>query len=145
MINIDCKSASPTEAAAWKKYIYNILGCCQTVHREMGPWLNEYIYQEALKIALEEKSIPFQKEYYFKVMFHGKPLEHKHYIDFLCMNDVAVECKAIKSLGVEQRQQLWNYMRLSKTPFGILYNFAPIKDQCEKYHLDIVTNVITVF
>ena len=36
-------------------------------------------------------------------------------------------------------------MRLSKTPFGILYNFAPIKDQCEKYHLDIATNVITAF
>ena len=120
MININNKGASSEVAAAWKKHIYDILGCCQAVHREMGPWLNEYIYQEALKIALEEKSIPFQKEYYFSVMFHGKPLEHKHYIDFLCMNDVAVECKAISSLGPEQRQQLWNYMRLSKTPFGIL-------------------------
>ena len=145
MINISNKSASAEVATEWKRHIYEILGCCQTVHREMGPWLNEYIYQEALKIALEERAIPFQKEYYFKVMFHGKPLEHKHYIDFLCLNDVAVECKAITSLGVEQRQQLWNYMRLSKTPFGILYNFAPVKDQCEKYHLDIATDSITAF
>ena len=145
MINIDNKGANPEIAAMWKNHVYNIIGCCQTVHREMGPWLNEYIYQEALKIALEEKSIPFRKEFYFMVTFHGKPLEHKHYIDFLCMNDVAVECKAITSLGVEQRQQLWNYMRLSQTPFGILYNFTPVKDQCEKYHLDTVTNVITAF
>ena len=32
-----------------KRYVYPILGCCQEVHREMGPWLNEYMYQDALK------------------------------------------------------------------------------------------------
>ncbi len=82
MINIDHKGVSPELATEWKRHIYDILGCCQAVHKEMGPW---------------------------------------------------------------QRQQLWNYMRLSKIPFGILYNFAPIKDQCEKYHLDTTTNIITAF
>jgi len=60
-------------------------------------------------------------------------------MDFLCKGKVAVECKAISSLGVEQRQQLWNYMRLTNTPIGILYNFAPVKDQCEKYYYDVAT------
>ncbi len=44
-----------------KSHVYDIVGCCQEVHKELGPWLNEYVYQEALKVALEEKQIPFEK------------------------------------------------------------------------------------
>ena len=128
-----------------KSHVYDILGCCQEVHRELGPWLNEYIYQDALKVSFEEKQIPFVKEYYFQVSFHGHSLSHKHYIDFLCKGDVALECKAVTSLGGEQRQQLWNYMRLTNTPIGILYNFAPVKDQCEKYYYDVSTKTIIAF
>ena len=98
-----------------KSHVYDIIGCCIDVHRELGPWLNEYIYQEALKVALEEKQIPYEKEFLFRVSYHGHPLDHKHYIDFLCKGNVVVECKAITAIGVEQRQQLWNYMRLTNT------------------------------
>lgn len=128
-----------------KSHVYDIVGCCQEVHKELGPWLNEYVYQEALKVALEEKQIPFEKEHYFLVSFHGQRLSHKHYMDFLCKGNVAVECKAIAVLGPEQRQQLWNYMRLTNTPVGVLFNFAPIKDQCEKYYYDVNTKNITAF
>ena len=129
----------------FKTHVYDIIGCCQEVHKELGPWLNEYVYQEALKVSFEEKHVPFEKEYYFQVFFHGRPLSHKHYMDFLFKGDVVVECKAISSIGVEQRQQLWNYMRLTNTPIGILYNFAPVKDQCEKYFYDVNTKTISVF
>lgn len=128
-----------------KSYVYDIIGCCLEVHKELGPWLNEYVYQEALKVAFEEKHIPYIKEYYFQVSYHGHPLDHKHYMDFLCRGDVVVECKAISSLGAEQRQQLWNYMRLTNSPIGILFNFAPVKDQCEKYYYDQNTKTITAF
>ena len=128
-----------------KEHIYDIIGCCQEVHRELGPWLNEYMYQEALKISLDEKHVPHVKEYCFQASYHGHSLSHKHYMDFLCKEDVIVECKAIASLGVEQRQQLWNYMRLTNTPIGILYNFAPAKDQCEKYYYDVSTKTISAF
>lgn len=128
-----------------KSHVYDIVGCCQDVHRDLGPWLNEYVYQEALKVSLEEKSIPFEKEHYFQVFHHGHPLSHKHYMGFLCKGNVAVECKAISTLGVEQRQQLWNYMRLTNTPIGVLFNFAPALDQCEKYYYDVETRSITAF
>lgn len=128
-----------------KSYVYDIIGCCLEVHKELGPWLNEYVYQEALKVAFEEKQISYVKEYYFQVSYHGHPLDHKHYMDFLCRGDVVVECKAISSLGAEQRQQLWNYMRLTNSPIGILFNFAPVKDQCEKYYYDLNTKTITAF
>ena len=128
-----------------KSHIYDIIGCCQEVHRELGSWLNEYMFQDALKVAFEEKQITHVKEHYFQVSFHGHPLAHRHFMDFLCKGNVAVECKAISSLGLEQRQQLWNYMRLTNTPIGILFNFAPVKDQCEKYYYDKLTKTITAF
>lgn len=56
-----------------KSYVYDILGCCQDVHRELGPGLNEYVYQEALKLSLEEKQIPHEKEYYFQVFLSWSP------------------------------------------------------------------------
>ena len=128
-----------------KSHVYDILGCCQEVHRELGPWLNEYVYQDALKVSLEEKHISFVKEYYFPIIYHGIPLSHKHYMDFLCKENVVLECKAIASIGTEQRQQLWNYMRLTNKPIGILYNFAPMRDQCEKYYYDVKSKTISAF
>jgi GxxExxY protein len=143
IVNISNKN--PEASAQLKSHVYDIIGCCQEVHRELGPWLNEYVYQEALKVAFEEKRIPFEKEFYFQVSYHGHPLAHRHYMDFLCKGDVVVECKAVASLGVEQRQQLWNYMRLTRKPIGVLINFAPVHDQCEHYYLDTSSNTIYMF
>ena len=131
--------------AKLKQYCYEINGACQDVHQELGPFLNEYIYQEALAVVLAEKEIPFKREYYFPVEFHGHTLQHKHYCDFLCKDDVIIECKAVETLGAPQRQQLWNYMRLTKIPVGILVNFAPIHDQCEHYYLDSSSNIMYMF
>ena len=102
-----------------KQKCYAINGCLTTVHSDLGAFLNEYIYQDALQILLDEKQIP-----------------HKHYLDFLIDESIIVECKAVEKLCIEHRQQLWNYMRLTGKKVGILYNFGPIKGQSEHYFLD---------
>ena len=135
----------PALVTKLKAHCYDLNGCCQTVHAELGPFLNEYIYQEALAIILNEKNIPFEKEYYFSVEYHGHAINHKHYVDFRVREEIFIECKAVVSLGPEQRQQLWNYMRLTKTRIGILYNFAPVRDQAEHYYLDTATDTMYIF
>lgn len=144
-IQIGKDHVEPPLLAKLKHYVYPILGCCQEVHREMGPWLNEYMYQDALKIALEDAGIPYKAEYVFHANFHGRVIPHEHRLDFLIDNHVIIECKAINEIGPEQRQQLWNYLRLTNYRIGILYNFAPAKDQCEKYYYDPDTKHITTF
>ena len=137
---------NPELCGKLRKYCYDLNGYCLQVHKEMGPFLNEYMYQEALAIILEENHVvPRTKEYYFSVEFHGKRINHKHYVDFFVRNKVFIECKAVDCLGPEQRQQLWNYMRLTKTRIGILWNFAPIKDQSEHYYLDTENDVMYMF
>ncbi|MBQ0089334.1 MAG: GxxExxY protein [Prevotellaceae bacterium] len=120
-----------------RQYCYPIVGCCQEVHKEMGPFLNEYMYQDALVFALEDAGFTndnLVKEYYFKTKYKDHEIKHTHKVDFLVNKKVFVECKAVESLNSECRQQLWNYMRLSGIKIGILYNFAPINDQCERYY-----------
>jgi len=135
----------PELAMQLKQRCYAINGCCAEVHRELGPFLNEYMYQDALQILMDEQQIPYQREFYFTVAFHGKPIRHKHYVDYVVDNDMLVECKAVDKLVAEHRQQLWNYMRLTGKQIGILYNFAPPADQAEHYYLDANDGVMYMF
>jgi len=135
----------PELGAKLKQRCYAINGVCATVHRELGPFLNEYMYQDALQILLDEQQIPYRREYYFTVAFHGKPIQHKHFVDFLINGDILLECKAVDKLAAEHRQQLWNYMRLTGKQIGILYNFAPPMDQAEHYYLDTQDGMMYMF
>lgn len=129
-----------------KLFCYDLNGCCLDIHKELGPFLNEYMYQDALEIILKERNIkPFTREYYFSIDFHGKRINHKHFVDFYVKDKVFIECKAVDKLCTDHRQQLWNYMRLTKTRIGILWNFAPVIDQSEHYYLDIDTNIMYMF
>ena len=131
-----------------KQIVYPVIGACQEVHRELGAFLNEYMYQDAMAIELGLRGIPFEKEFLFKADYKGHAIEHKHYVDFKVVNgsdDVLLECKAVDHLVDEHRQQLWNYMRLSGVCVGVLYNFAPIMAQCEKYYYDASTGKMLAF
>jgi len=135
------------QLSALKQQVYPIVGACIEVHKHLGPYLNEYMYQDALAYELDDLGIVPEREYYFKAEYKGRTITHKHYCDFMVpteQGNVIVECKAVEHLTDEHRQQLWNYMRLTKTSVGVLYNFAPVRSQCEKYFID-PDNPITRF
>ena len=107
-----------------KKHMFDVVGAIYEVHKELGAGLNEFCYQEGLKMQLEEQEIPFNREMTFHPSYHGKPMEAVYRVDFLCKGDIIVECKATDDLNNNMRSQLYNYMRLLKLPCGILVNFA---------------------
>jgi len=132
----------------WKQIVYPVIGACQEVHKQLGPFLNEYMYQDAMAIEMPLRNIIFDKEYYFTADYKGRTIEHRHYLDFLVMNGdtpIILECKAVDNLSDVHRQQLWNYMRLTGINIGVLYNFAPVYAQCEKYHYDPQTFKMVAF
>lgn len=141
----DKKEVDPQLKDKLRKFVYDVVGCCQAVHQEQGPELTEYIYQDSLKIAFEQAGVKFVKEYYFHPSFRGVKLEHRLFVDFLCKDKIMLECKAIEKIGTHERLQLWNYMRASGMRIGILYNFAPVMDECEKYYYDPESKSINYF
>ena len=110
---------------ALKKYAYDTIGAIHEVHKELGPGLNEKVYQEGLQLELLERNIPYQKELTFHPTYHGKEMKSTYRLDFMVNDDIIVELKSVEQLTNEHKAQLFNYMRLLKKPVGILVNFFP--------------------
>jgi GxxExxY protein len=120
-----------------KKYIYAVVGAIYEVHRELGPGLNEYCYQEGLELELKERNIEYNREYSFHPFYHGVEMAAEYRLDFLCKEKIIIECKAVTELTNTHRAQLYNYMRLLRKPCGILVNFSDKKVEIERYFYDI--------
>ncbi|MBR1550073.1 MAG: GxxExxY protein [Bacteroidales bacterium] len=116
--------------------MYDIVGALYEVHRELGPGLNEYCYQEGLELELSERGIPFARELSLHPNYHGRQMKAEYRIGFLCKNDIIVECKSVSDIIPEHRAQLYNYMRLCNASCGILVNFANKMIEIERYFFD---------
>ena len=127
------KRTGTIEIERLKAHVYDIIGALQAVHKELGPGLNEYCYQEGFAIELQQRGIPFEKEKQFHPVYKGVPMEATYRLDFLCKGDIVVECKAVSAVGDTMRAQLFNYMRLLSAPCGIIVNFHPKFAQIERY------------
>ena len=120
-----------------KNHMYDVVGAIHEVHGELGAGLNESCYQEGFQMELTEQSIPFHRELTFYPKYHGRQMSTSFRVDFLCKNDIIVECKAVSELIPVHRAQLFNYMRLLRKPCGILVNFATKFATIERYLFDL--------
>jgi GxxExxY protein len=118
----------------YKDHMYQIIGAAMSLYNELGSGYSEPIYQECLSVICTEKGIPWEREKPLKMIFHGVELEKMYKADFVCYDDIIVELKAVSEILSEHRAQLFNYMRITNTRFGILINFGE-KDRlhAEKY------------
>ena len=55
-------SSTDIDIVKLKEFIYPIVGAIYEVHRELGPGLNEYVYQEGLAMQLKEDHVMFERE-----------------------------------------------------------------------------------
>lgn len=94
--------------------MYPIIGAIYEVHKELGPGLNEYVYQEGLAMQLEEEEIRYEKEKLFTPTYHNRIMRANYRLDFVCLDKIIVECKSVEKLTLNHRAQLYNYMRLTK-------------------------------
>ncbi len=128
-----------------KADMYDVIGAIHEVHKELGAGLNEYCYQEGMEMQLQEQGIVYQREKTFHPSYHGKTMEAEYRLDFLCKESIIVECKAVQELTNTHRAQLFNYLRLTKCPCGILVNFSPAFATIERYFYNKELNeVLTV-
>ena len=59
---------------ALKDYMYPVIGAIYEVHKELGPGLNEYVYQEGLGMQLEEENIAFECEKECTPIYHDRSM-----------------------------------------------------------------------
>ena len=124
--------------------VYDIIGAGIAVHKELGYGISEGIYEEALGIELDELGYEYETQCDLPTYYKGILLEKRFRLDMVVEEDVIIELKAVEKILSEHRAQLFNYLRLTKKPVGILANFGKTFD-VEKYFYDEETNDITFF
>ena len=117
---------------AYKDKVYRIIGAAMTVHRELNWGLLEPVYNEALHTELLDIGIENESEMTLPCYYKGKLMNKSYQMDIVA-DDVVVELKSVSRLIPAHRAQLFNYLRLTKKPIGLLINFGQSHLQGERY------------
>ena len=115
-----------------KEIIYSIIGTAMEVHRELGGGLLEPIYNEELFLELQDRGIKCEREKQVQCFYKNHQLEKYYQMDSV-VDDVIVELKSVSELIAAHRQQLFNYLRITRMPMGLLINFGQPSLQGERY------------
>ena len=114
-----------------------IIGAAMEVHRELGPGLLESVYETCLFYELEEKGFNVKRQLSLPVKYKNKDIDQGFRIDLLVEDKVLIELKSCEQVMPVHRAQIITYMRLSKTPLGLLINFNKkiLKDGIQRFAL----------
>ena len=127
----------------FKKYrniVYRTIGAAMEFHHELNWGLLEPLYNEALHLELQARGIPHETMKNIPCFYKNQKLEKHYQMDLVVQEDVVVELKSVNKLIPAHRAQLFNYMRLTRMPIGLLINFGQSKLQGERYGLIAATN-----
>jgi GxxExxY protein len=127
------------DVSVYKDLVYKIVGAAMEVHNELNWGLLEPVYNEALHRELKNQGIESQCEVSVPCYYKGELMDKYYRLD-LVVGDIIVELKSVTELIPTHRAQLFNYLRLTKKPMGILFNFGEESLRTERYAFDSATN-----
>ena len=108
--------------------------------------LQESAYHAALEWELLQEGVEVVCEQPFHIWYKGNRLDKSYKLDMVVNKNIIVELKAKEEITSEHRLQLFNYMRLTNIPFGLLINFGVTGTiSAERYCYDPTTNSISLF
>ena len=107
----------------------SVIGAAIELHRVLGSWFLESVYQEALGVELHLRRIPFIPQAGVAVNYKGASVG-KGKLDFLVANSLIVELKAVENLAPIHSAQVLSYLKMTGHQLGLLINFnVPILKQ----------------
>ncbi len=133
-----------TDFEKYKDVVYRTIGAAMEVHRTIGGGLLEPIYNESLSIELNSNGIANIREKELPCYYKGIKLEKTYRMDLVVGDDICVELKSTNGILPEHRMQVFNYLRLTKKPVGVLINFGTRSLDGERYGYDEQSNMCYV-
>jgi GxxExxY protein len=113
-----------TNSLLHKEEVFQLVGLCMEIHRELGRGHDELINKDGLVIELGRAKIPFVREKQYVITYKGFILPHFYYADFVVWDKMLFEAKAVEKLTDSHIKQVLNYLAASKLRLGLLVNFA---------------------
>jgi GxxExxY protein len=114
---------------------YAIIGAAMEVHRQLGCGFLEAVYQEALEFELTARAIAFKSQVNIPIFYKQQRLETQYRPDFICLEDVIVEIKAMKQLTEIESAQIINYLKATRLTTGLLLNFGATSLEYKRFIL----------
>jgi GxxExxY protein len=102
--------------------ITEVIGCCISVHRALGPGLLENTYAHALCVEFREVGLSYDRERRFPVLYKGHCVSEQR-LDLIVCGQIVVEIKAVDHLAEIHRAQVMSYLRVAGLRVGLLVNF----------------------
>lgn len=105
---------------AWSKVV---IGAAIEVHKCLGPGLLESIYEDCLKMELEQLGLHVETQVNVPVIYKGVDTKKHFRLDMLIEDEIVVELKAVDVLLPVHEVQLVTYLKLTDKRLGLLINF----------------------
>ncbi len=116
-----------------KDEVYEIIGAAMEVSNQLGCGFLEAVYQEALGIEFAQRRIAYEAQKRIEISYKDTVLRKEYIADFLCMDRIIVEIKAIKAITGIEEAQLLNYLKATGLPLGLIVNFGSKKLEWRRY------------
>ncbi|MDP2208579.1 MAG: GxxExxY protein [Bacteroidota bacterium] len=111
----------------YKDDAFQIIGVCMDVHNLLGGGFLEIVYKDAIEYEFRKRSIPFQREKEYDILYKDLILPHKYYADFVVFDKIILEVKAVDGIVDEFIKRTINYLAVSKCKLGLIVNFGKEK------------------
>jgi GxxExxY protein len=100
-----------------------VIGAAIAVHKELGPGFLESIYEEALKVELNNNGVSSFSQKEIRIEYSGVVVGI-HRLDLVVENQIIVELKAVKELADIHFAQVRSYLKATGLKIGLLLNFS---------------------
>src|SRR5437763_9332355 len=107
-----------------KEEVFQLVGFCMEIHRELGKGHDEVIYKDGLVVELSRAGIRFLREKNYEITYKGVILPHYYYADFIVWDKILFEAKAVDKLADSHIKHVLNYLAASRLRLGLLGNFG---------------------
>ena len=99
-----------------------IIGAGMSVHRALGPGLDEKIYANAPSLELAAQSLDFTRQQQFPVFYRDK-IVGRLITDLIVENKVVVEAKVASTISDLHTAQTLGYPSITGLQIGLILNF----------------------
>ena len=106
------------------EFFKDITGEAMRVHRKYHGGLLESAYEAALKYVLEQKGYKVERQVFLPIFWDDVQLDQTYRMDLVINDNIILELKAVNFVDKSHRRQLFNYMHLTHTEYGMLINFG---------------------
>ena len=107
----------------YKQEFYEIKSACIEIRNILGTGFLENVYENALKIELEERGFEIMQQYSIKVIYKNK-IVGDYIADLFIVDKIIIELKNVNEITGIHKAQLLNYLKATGIKLGILVNFS---------------------